>query len=70
MAAMTIRPRILPGSSAAAKALAVGRGTDAERAVERDKFMTAEEAKAFGLIDQVVTTRDPPEKESRPHLAA
>ncbi|MCK6451867.1 MAG: ATP-dependent Clp endopeptidase proteolytic subunit ClpP [Alphaproteobacteria bacterium] len=41
-----------------------------ERAVERDKFMTAEEAKAFGLIDQVVTTRDPPEKETRPHLAA
>jgi len=41
-----------------------------ERAVERDKFMTADEAKAFGLIDQVVTTRDPPEKETRPHLAA
>jgi ATP-dependent Clp protease protease subunit len=43
-----------------------------ERAVERDKFMTAEEAKTFGLIDLVVTTRDPPEKdkETRPHLAA
>jgi len=41
-----------------------------ERAVERDKFMTAEEAKAFGLIDQVVTHRDPPEKETTPKLAA
>jgi ATP-dependent Clp protease protease subunit len=41
-----------------------------ERAVERDKFMTAEEAKAFGLIDQVVTHRDPPEKEATPKLAA
>ena len=41
-----------------------------EKAVERDKFMTAEEAKAFGLIDQVVATRDPPEKETKPHLAA
>ncbi len=28
-----------------------------ERAVERDNFMTPEEAKAFGLIDEVVTKR-------------
>ena len=41
-----------------------------ERAVERDKFMTADEAKAFGLIDQVVTRRDPPEKDTQPKLAA
>ncbi len=40
-----------------------------EKAVERDKFMTAEEAKTFGLIDMVVSRRDPPEKE-KPHLAA
>jgi ATP-dependent Clp protease protease subunit len=26
-------------------------------AVERDNFMSAEEAKAFGLIDEVVTSR-------------
>jgi ATP-dependent Clp protease protease subunit len=30
-----------------------------ERAVERDKFMSPDEAKAFGLIDEVVTTRPP-----------
>lgn len=30
-----------------------------ERALERDKFMSAEEAKDFGLIDEVVTHRDP-----------
>jgi ATP-dependent Clp protease protease subunit len=42
-----------------------------EKAVERDKFMTAEEAKTFGLIDLVVSRRDPPEKEKeKPHLAA
>jgi ATP-dependent Clp protease protease subunit len=28
-----------------------------ELAVERDNFMSAEEAKAFGLIDEVVTKR-------------
>jgi ATP-dependent protease ClpP protease subunit len=32
--------------------------------------MTAEEAKAFGLIDQVVVHRDPPEKGTLPKLAA
>ena len=30
-----------------------------ERSVERDKFMSPDEAKAFGLIDEVVTTRPP-----------
>ena len=30
-----------------------------ERAVERDKFMSPEEAKGFGLIDEVVTSRPP-----------
>jgi ATP-dependent Clp protease protease subunit len=40
-----------------------------ERAVERDKFLSAEEAKAFGLIDQVVSRRDPP-AEGQPKLAA
>lgn len=28
-----------------------------ERAMERDNFMTAEEAKKFGLIDEVITSR-------------
>jgi ATP-dependent Clp protease protease subunit len=30
-----------------------------ERSVERDKFMSPDEAKSFGLIDEVVTTRPP-----------
>ncbi|HRC26806.1 MAG TPA: ATP-dependent Clp endopeptidase proteolytic subunit ClpP [Alphaproteobacteria bacterium] len=30
---------------------------DVEKAMERDNFMSADEAKAFGLIDHVVTTR-------------
>jgi ATP-dependent Clp protease protease subunit len=29
-----------------------------ERALDRDNFMTAEEAKAFGLVDHVYETRD------------
>ena len=29
-----------------------------EEAVERDNFMSADEAKAFGLIDHVVASRD------------
>ena len=29
-----------------------------EAAMERDNFMSAEEAKAFGLIDEVITTRE------------
>lgn len=36
-----------------------------EAAVERDKFMSAEEAKAFGLIDEVVTSRPTGETESK-----
>ncbi len=31
-----------------------------EKAMERDNFMSAEEAKAFGLIDEVVSTRPKP----------
>jgi len=30
---------------------------EVERALDRDNFMTAEEAKDWGLIDQVITTR-------------
>jgi ATP-dependent Clp protease protease subunit len=29
-----------------------------EKTLDRDHFMTAEEAKEFGLIDQVITTRE------------
>jgi ATP-dependent Clp protease protease subunit len=29
-----------------------------ERDVDRDRFMSADEAKAYGLIDMVVTNRD------------
>jgi ATP-dependent Clp protease, protease subunit len=36
-----------------------------EEALERDRFYTAEEAKAFGLIDEVVTKR-PPAKAEKP----
>ena len=32
-----------------------------ERVMERDKFMTADEAKEFGLIDEVVSKRPAPE---------
>ena len=32
-----------------------------ENAMERDKFMTPEDAKAFGLIDEVVSKRPVPE---------
>lgn len=35
-----------------------------EQAMERDKFMTATEAKEFGLIDEVVASRPIPEGES------
>ena len=31
--------------------------TEIEDAMDRDKFLTPEEAKAFGLVDEVVTTR-------------
>ena len=32
--------------------------------MERDTFMTAEDAKAFGLIDAVVENRPVPEKDA------
>ena len=31
-----------------------------EKALDRDTYMTAEEAKAFGLVDQVLTRRPEP----------
>ena len=34
-----------------------------EKIMERDTFMTAEDAKSFGLIDEVVTKRPSPEKD-------
>ena len=34
-----------------------------EKIMERDTFMTAEDAKSFGLIDEVVTKRPVPDKE-------
>jgi ATP-dependent Clp protease protease subunit len=34
-----------------------------EQAMERDKFMSATEAKEFGLIDEVVNRRAPKEGE-------
>ena len=30
-----------------------------EKSMERDKFLSAEEAKEFGLIDEVITSRPP-----------
>ena len=36
-----------------------------ESALERDNFMSAEEAKDFGLIDKVITSRDAIEKEAQ-----
>jgi len=36
-----------------------------ERSMERDNFMTGEDAKAFGLIDEVVTSRPAPNEESK-----
>ncbi|MCS6853842.1 MAG: ATP-dependent Clp endopeptidase proteolytic subunit ClpP [Elioraea sp.] len=36
-----------------------------ERTLERDRFMSGEEAKAFGLIDQVVENRPAPEAEKK-----
>ena len=36
-----------------------GAGMDViERAMERDNFMTPQEAKKFGLIDHIVTSRE------------
>ncbi len=36
-----------------------------EQAVERDKFMSADEAKTFGLVDDVVVRRAPAEADAR-----
>jgi ATP-dependent Clp protease protease subunit len=36
-----------------------------ERVMERDKFMSPEEAKAFGLIDEVVVSRPPRPEETK-----
>lgn len=36
-----------------------------ERTLERDRFMSGEEAKAFGIVDQVVETRPAPEAEKK-----
>ncbi len=36
---------------------------DIEAALERDRFMTPEESKEFGLIDEVVSTRPKPDNE-------
>ena len=33
-----------------------------ERTLDRDHFMSAEQAKAFGLIDEVITKRNLPEE--------
>ena len=38
-----------------------------ERALERDNFMTAEAAKEFGLIDQVLAKRPEPAADLRPN---
>lgn len=38
---------------------------DIEKAMERDNFMSAEEAKKFGLIDEVVVERTPAEPEKK-----
>lgn len=35
-----------------------------EDAMERDRFLTAEEAKEFGLVDEVVTRREDPDEKS------
>ena len=32
-----------------------------ERALDRDNFMTADEARAFGLVDHVYESREGPE---------
>ncbi|MCH7807297.1 MAG: ATP-dependent Clp endopeptidase proteolytic subunit ClpP [Proteobacteria bacterium] len=38
--------------------------SDVEKALDRDKFMSPEEAKAFGLIDKVVNKREDAQKKS------
>ena len=39
---------------------------DIERTLDRDHFMSAEEAKAFGLIDEVMTKRAVETEEPKP----
>jgi ATP-dependent Clp protease protease subunit len=34
-------------------------GISVEKSVERDNFLSAEEAKEFGIIDEVITSRPP-----------
>jgi ATP-dependent Clp protease protease subunit len=42
-----------------------------EKAVERDRFMSPEEAKVFGIVDEVVVSRPrPPEEGERPAAVA
>ena len=41
-----------------------------EAAVERDRFMSPEEAKVFGLIDQVMTHRPSPEEQAKSKSSA
>jgi ATP-dependent Clp protease protease subunit len=36
---------------------------EVERTLDRDHFMSAEEAKAWGLIDEIFVSREPPEAE-------
>ena len=36
-----------------------------ERTLERDRFMSGEEAKAFGIVDQVVENRPLPEADRK-----
>ncbi len=39
--------------------------TEIEDALERDKFMTPQEAKSFGLVDEIVASRPRPEGEDK-----
>ena len=39
-----------------------------EKMLDRDTYMTAEEAKAFGLIDQVMERRPEPENALKPDI--
>jgi ATP-dependent Clp protease, protease subunit len=40
-----------------------------ERAVERDRFMSPEEAREFGLVDEVVASRPRTEESDRPSIS-
>jgi ATP-dependent Clp protease protease subunit len=41
-----------------------------EQAMERDKFLTPDQAKEFGLVDEVVTSRPAPEPKVEMRAAA